>query len=411
MALLGQTTILEAISAIVLLLTAFYFIFKPLSFKDNWQTASLVILGRDVLLSLDFTGKLYNATFSEVSLRDFISKTSLAKEYIFLYIQPEETIKSSIIVATNCSQDKIKKFSEWYGLLVFNKRTINIFFLPSNLTHIPEYTDLLLICGPINLDNYYQNIIDYLSKGKGIIEIADFTTIDQSTQKIFGINTASTQQANTNVYINLPSSAKSDIYHPYKFFYNIPLIINASYMNQSSNRYYGNFTFRNYSVQYEIDPVSRKVIFYTNPPISVEERKAFKLYGYNFVLSYILSNSSFSLSFKKLYNFTSFRGNNNIVLIDSNEERIFLYEGSSASKRAVAVLNTSKVAWIANFDRYNNATHDQKLALLSLILTVSGKIYPSLEPYSTYKIPYLGIESYDMYEVYKANLGIAYPSS
>jgi len=411
MALLGQTTILEAISAIVLLFTAFYFIFKPLSFKDNWQVASLVILGRDILLSLDFTGKLYNSTFSEVSLKDFINKTSLAKESIFLYIQPEGTIKNSIIVAANCSQDKIRKFSEWYGLLVLNKRTINIFFLPANLTNIPEYTSLLLICGPINLDNYYQNIIDYLSKGKGIIEIADFTTIDQSTQKIFGINTTTIQQANTDVYINLPSSTRSDIYYPYKFFYSIPLLINASQVNQSSGKSYGNFTFRNYTVQYEVDLVSRNVTFYTNSPISVREREAFNLYGYKFVLSYIVSNSSFSLSFKKLYNFTSFRGNNNIVLTDGNEERIFLYEGSSTSKIPVAVLNTSKVAWMANFDRYNNATHDQKLALLSLLLTVSEKAYPSLEPYSTYKISYLGTESYDMYEVYKVNLRIAYPSS
>ena len=411
MALLGQTTILEAISAIVLLFTAFYFIFKPLSFKDNWQTASLAILGRDILLSLDLTGRLYNSTFSEVSLKDFISKTSLAKESIFLYLQPEGTMKNSIIIAVNCTQDKIKKFSEWYGLLVFNKRTISIFFLPVNLTNIPEYTDLLLICGPIELENYHQNIIEYISKGKGVIEIADFTTIDQSTQKVFGINVTTTQQANTDVYINLPSSVKSDIYYPYKFFYNIPLLINASYVNQSSGKYYGNFTFRNYSVQYEIDPVSRNVTFYTSPPLSVRERESFKLYGYNFMLSYILSNSSFSVSFKKLYNFTSFRGNNNIGLIDGNEERIFLYEGSSTSKMPIAVLNTSKVAWIANFDRYNNATHDQKLALLSLILTVSGKTYHSLEPYSTHKIPYLGVESYDMYEVYKANLGIAYPSS
>jgi len=410
MALLGQTTILEAISAIVLLFTAFYFIFRPLSFKDNWQTASLAIVGKDILLSLDFTGKLYNAAFSEVSLKEFINKTSLIKESIFLYIQPEGTIKSSIIIAANCSQDKIRKFSEWYGSFVFNKRTINIFFLPVNLTNIPEYTDLLLICGPISLDSYYQSIIDYLSKGKGVIEIADFTTIDQSTQKIFGINVGTAQQTNTDVYIKLPSSAKSDNYYPYKFFYNIPLVINASYVNQSSGKYYGNFTFRNYSVKYEIDPALRRVTFYTNPPISVIERQAFKLYGYNFMLSYIVSNSSISLSFKKLYNFTSFRGNNNIVLIDGNEERIFLYEGSSASKMPVAVLNTSKVAWIADFDRYNNATHDQKLALLSLILTVSEKVRSSLEPYTTYKIPYLGIEGYDMYEVYKVNLGIAYPS-
>jgi len=43
----------------------------------------------------------------------------------------------------------------------------------------------------------------------------------------------------------------------------------------------------------------------------------------------------------------------------------------------------------SDFDRYNNATHDQKLALLSLILTVSSKTPYFLEPYSAYKLSYL----------------------
>jgi len=410
MALLGQTTILEAISAIILLFTAFYFIFKPLSVKDNWQIANLVTLGRDILLSLDFTGNLYNASFSEIALKNFIDKTSISKESIFLYILPEETFKDTIIVATNCTQDRIKRFSEWYGLLVINKRYINIFFIPTNLTNIPEYSDVLLICGPIDLTNYNTNLLQYLSSGKGIIEIADFTNIDPTSQTIFGITISSTSQPNTDVYINIPSSITSDIYYPYKFFYNVPLLINSTYRDPSSGRFYGNFTFRNYIIPYEIDYQSRKVYFATDPIVSASERQSFILNGYNFFLSYLLSDSAISISFKKTYNFTSFRGNNNIALTDNNDQRIFLYEGTTTSKMPVAVLNSSKVAWIADFDRYNNATHDQKLALLSLILTVSGKKYYYSEAYNVYKIPYLDVENYDIYEVYKATLGITYPS-
>jgi hypothetical protein len=411
MALLGQTTILEAISAIILLFTAFYFIFKPLSVKDNWQTANLITLGRDILLSLDFTGNLYNASFSDVALKNFIDKTSISKESIFLYIRAEETFKDTIIVAANCTQEKIKRFSEWYGLLVVNKRYINIFFIPTNLTNIPEYSDLLLICGPVNLTDYNTNILQYLSSGKGIIEIANFSSIDPTTQKIFGIKISSSSQPNTDVYINTPSSITSDIYYPYKFFYNIPLVINSTQFDSSSGRFYGNFTFRNYTIPYEIDFTSKKINFMTNTIVSVSERQSFILNGYNFFLSYIPSYSSFSISFKKTYNFTSFRGKNNVVLTDNNDQRIFLYEGSPTSKIPVAVLNSSRAAWIADFDIYNNATHDQKLALLSLILTVSGKKYYYSEPYSVYKIPYLDVENYDIYEVYKSTLGITYPSS
>jgi len=410
MALLAQTTMLEAISALVLLFTAFYFIFKPIAFKDNWQTAMLATIGKDLLLSLDFSDKLYNASFSEETLKNFLNKTSIVNESIILSIYPEGTIKESIIVAANCTQDRIKRFSEWYSLLVFNRRFINIFFVPSNLTNIPEYTDLLLICNYTNLTNYKSSILSYLSKGKGIIEISDLSKIDDTTKEIFGINIASSsQQPSGDINITIPSSVYSDNYYPYKFFYNVPLVVNATSLNTTSGNFIGNFTFRNYVVPFEIDYSSKKVYFRLTSTISVKERESFNISSYNFTLSYILTNSSFAISFRKVYNFTNFRGSNNIILTDGNQQRIFLYE-SSSNNPPVAVLNTSKVAWIADFDRYNNATHDQKLALLSLILTVSGKSSYYLEPYSAYKLSYLGVEDYDMYEVYKVTLRITYPS-
>ena len=409
MASLGQVTILEAISALILLFTAFYLIFKPMSLKDNWNVGSTSIIGRDILLSLDFTKNLYNASFSDKIFRDFLSKTSIVKEPLIISIHAEGTIKDSIIVAANCTSESIMKFTEWFGFNVFNKRFVDIFFIPANLTSIPEYSDLLIICNYVNLTNYKTSILDYLSKGKGIIKISDFdSSIDSATKEIFGIDLTSEVPATGDININIPSSVLSDSYYPYKIFYNIPLVINASSINTTSGNFIGNFTFRNYTIPFEIDYASRKVYFITNPPISVVERNMFIIDGYNFFLSYIISKSSIAISFKKIYNFTNFRGNNNVILTDGNRERIFLYE--SASNLPVAILNTSKVAWIANFDRYNNATLDQKLALLSLILTVASKERLIFDPYSAYKISYVNIENYDIYEVYKSTLRIAYPS-
>jgi hypothetical protein len=410
MALLGQINILEVISALVLLFTIFYFIFKQTEIKDNWQLANLATISRDLLISLDFIGKLYNASFSEETLKNFLNKTSIVNESIILSIYPEGTIKESIIVAANCTQDKIKKFTEWYSINILNKRKVSIFFVQTNLTNIQEYTDLLLICGPIDLSIYKENILNYLAKGKGVIEISDFgNTIDSATQEIFGIKPTSPKPY-SDVYINKPSRVSDETYYAYKFFYNVPIVINATYINTTTLNYIGNFTFRNYIVPFEINYTSKIVYFKTNPITSVSERQQFSLYGYNFYLSYILTQTSFAVSFKKIYNFTDFRGNNNIALTDGNEQRIFLYEDSLSSKVPVAVMNKSKVAWIADFDRYNNATHDQKHALLSLILAVSNKVPYFVEPYSAYKVPYLNVESYDMYEVYKAMLRITYPS-
>lgn len=409
MALLGQMTILEAISALVLLFTAFYLIFKPIAFKDDWNVGTLAIIGRDILLSLDFTNKLYNASFNDLVLKNFLGKTSLANETLIISIYPKGTIKESIIVAANCTESKIRKLSEWYNLVVLNKRFINVFFVPTNLTNIPEYSDLLIICGYVNLTNMRENLLGYLSKGKGIIEISDFpSTIDDVTKEIFGIDVSAPLQSSGDINITTPILVSNDIYYPYKFFFSIPLIINSSSINSTSGNYIGNFTFRNYTVPFEIDYASKKVYFQSNLLIPVSERSHFNLHGYNFFLSYILSNSSIAISFKKIYNFTNFRGNNNIILSDGNKQRIFLYEASS--ERPVAILNASKVAWIADFDRHNNATHDQKLALLSLILAVSNKEKYALDTSSILKIPFINVESYDMYEVYKGTLSISYPT-
>ena len=408
MALLGQTTILEAISALILLFTAFSLIFKSIAFKDNWKVGSLAIIGRDVLISLDFTNKIYNASFSDVTLKNFLNKTSLTGETLIISLFPEGTIKENIIVAANCTESKIRKLSEWYNLVVLNRRFINIFFVPTNLTSIPEYSDLLIICGYIDLTNLRTNLLDYLSKGKGIIEISDFgSEIDDVTKEMFGIDLASSFEPVGDINVTLPTSIFSDAYYPYKFFFSVPLVMNASSINTTSGNYIGNFTFRNYTVPFEVDYTSKRVYFRPNTQISVAERSYFTIGDYKFFLSYILSNSSIAISFKKVYNFTNFRGNNNVILTDGNEQRIFLYEASS--KRAVAILNKSTVAWIADFDRYNNATHDQKLALLSLILAVSNK-ERHIPEYSVYKLPYINVESYDMYEVYRATLGISYPS-
>jgi len=411
MALLGQATMLEVISALVLLFVAFYFIFKPVVLKTNWQLANLAVIGRDLFNSLDYVEKLYNASFSNNFLKDFISKTSIANESIIISIYPEETIKDTIIVAANCTRERINKFSTWYSSVVINKRVVNIFFIPSNLTNIPLYSDLLIICNYTNLTLYRSEILNYISKNRGIIEISDLgNVIDDTTKEIFGIDVTSPTQPSYDINISTPINTYVEIYNPYKFFYNVPIIINATSFNQTSGNYIGNFTFRNYIIPFEIDYNSKSVYFRTSGEVKiVRERESFTLENYNFFLSYILSNTSFSLSFKKVYNFTNFRGNNNVILTDGNEQRIFLYEASPLKKIPISVLNTSKVAWIVDFDRDNNATHDQKLALLSLILTVSNKNPYLTEPYSIYKIPYLNVESYDMYEVYRVILRISYP--
>jgi len=774
MGLLGQATILEVISALVLLFTTFYIMFKPIEFKDSWKDAMLTVLGRDLLLSLDFTGRLENTFPSDEKIKGFLEKTTIANESIFSFVETKGTFKNNIIIAANCTQERIARFADWYALTPLNRRYINIFFIPTKLDNIPEYSDLLLICGYVNLEKYRENILKYLSKGKGIIEISDFgSTIDRVTREIFGINVGSSGDipqrkeytflfvpnsgdynsiseinitdpnnprevsrhytvpsgwsgnpsrtaidsegnawignrntntlikvgnlglgtcvdkngdgrintardrnnngviddnemvdfnndecilrevilpigqnnqrqslspgagvravcvdANDNVYagmapcgtgycgvlfhinkegnilntinlassncnpygctvdrngfvwlschvwndvdrklvrynpgdgqitvynqgirvygitptaagdgvifnawtdqrvrkvltngtivwsstgpyqgrgitvdeddnvyavgtsggnvwkynkdgkiqkqisgvcgsptgigldyygnvwvacrdgqivrldknlnvlnritigndhyvysdwtgylralittsFNKPKSAKSEIYVPYKLFYGLPIVVNTTFTDPNSLQYIGNFTFRDYSVPFEIDFTNRRVYFQTDRIFAVSERQEFTLYDFNFTLSYILSPSTIAIAFRKDYSFLEFGGPNNVVLTDGDESRVLLYEGTGTSKNPVVVVNGTQVAWIADFDRYRNATHDQKLLLLSLILAVSSKTSFSPEFFGAHGVPYLNVINYDVYEVYKTILQISYPS-
>jgi len=49
--LLAQISTLEAISALLLLFTAFYFIFKPIVIQRQLANSKLAIIGKDLLLS------------------------------------------------------------------------------------------------------------------------------------------------------------------------------------------------------------------------------------------------------------------------------------------------------------------------------------------------------------------------
>ncbi|MGC9058823.1 MAG: hypothetical protein ACP5H3_00220 [Candidatus Aenigmatarchaeota archaeon] len=419
MGLLAQATMLEVITSLVLILAAFAIFFKYPSYKTEWQSATLSILVKDILSSLDFTGKLYNTSFYADYLTNFTSKTFLANEsYIFSLIT-ENTFKPNIIIAANCSSSQINEFIKWYNKLIVNKRKINIFFIEANLTNIPFYSDVLLICDYKNLTDYRQQLLDYISKGRGIVEISDISSLDSVTKEIFGIDLSSnvigtsTIAQFTDVSIYKPIYATSSNYLPYKLFYNFPIVLNASSINSTTGNYIGNFTFRNFSVPFEINFTSKIVYFYNGTKFSVSERSSFYLYGYNFFLSYILDNTSIAISFKKNYNFTDFLGNNRVYPVDKDVSKIFLYEGYYSGTNypvPLSTINSSKAAWIANFNRYNNATDDQKLALLALILTVSNKeniVFPMQK--KSMVLPYINVESYDIYEPYLIYFGVSYP--
>jgi len=406
MGLLAQVSIWEAVTAIIILITSFYLIFKPQPIPLEKETSNLFIISRDFLQSLSNLNSSYtfftNFSYFNETLIEFLLKN----ESYIPYYSTQNLIKEQIYVAANCSDNEIDNFVKWFNRIKFNKREVKIFFVKSTLSSIPETTDLLIICGYKNLTDYKNNLISYISKDKGIVGFFDFPqTVDEATKQIFGLNMA--QSVPGDIFVNNATTVDDPNFLAYKYFYNIPLPVKASYYNSSTQDYLGNFTFRNYTVGFEINTTSKEAYFYLPSKLVVKERQSFSLYGYSFFLSY-LENDTLFISIKKPYNFTNFTLTD-VQLIDYNESKIFLFK-ISTPKVPVAVFNGTKVAWIANFNRYNNATDDQKLALLSLLLAVSNKKFSyGVLVRNPVLIPFVDVESYDVYEPYFVNFGLNLP--
>lgn len=404
-------SILEVIGAIVIIFTSFYLIFKPPQITSGKETANLFVISRDFLQTLDNINHTY-FLFTNMTYSDEFSGYVLRNLGYAVFFSTKNLIKPNIIVAANCSTNQIRKLYSWFGELKFNRREVSIYFIPSNLSKIPDYSNLLIICDYKNLTDYRDSLLTYLSKGKGILGFFDFPSeIDKTSIEIFGLQPTQEVVVTEEVMVHSPVSVYDHVYIPYKYFYNLPLMIKANETDLTTGNYLGYFTFRNYVVRFEINSTSREVKFYTTPETRVRERENFRLFGYNFTLSYV-TNYSISVSFKKTYNFTDFTGPNRVKTVDEDQNKIFLYSGiyNDGKKVPVSTINTTRVAWIANFDRYDTATHDQKLALLSLILTVSEKVnYYGTFTRRTILVPFVDVENYDVLEIYFASFGLGLP--
>ncbi|MEM5832067.1 MAG: hypothetical protein QXT38_02025 [Candidatus Aenigmatarchaeota archaeon] len=407
MGLLAQIYAWEAIISILLILASFYFFLSQSIVKESKEEFNTIIFSRDFLTTINNLNLTY-LIFSNTSYFENFTTSIKVPEYYIPYFSTKNLIKNSIVVASNCTEEEINRLKEWFDTIFLNRRKIKIVFISSNLDAIPYSADVLLICGYKNLTNYENSLLSFLKKDKGIIGFFDVSlNMDQTTKKIFGINSTQSRSENVDVLINKPYSISQENYLGYKYFYGLPISVYANGTNSTTKNPIGNFTFRNYSVLFEINSTNKEVYFYTSQIIRVREREKFSLYGYNFLLAYV-ENSSIYISFKKVYNFTNFIDGNIIpILLDDNENKIFLYQGYyNFRKVPVAVLNGSKVAWISNFDRYRNATDDKKLVLLSLILAISDKNYNyGKMSKNLVLVPFIDVENYDFFEPYSVKFG------
>jgi hypothetical protein len=427
----AQINIIELITVLIAIFIAFGVLFSRFSYKNKWGEASLIIASRDLILTMDRIGKLYNYSFGIEPLSSFLDKfPSLNKTNLIAWSETRGALPQYVIVACNCTQQQINEMNFWYSRLKINDRSIILIFLQSSLENIPTETDVLLIRDYKNLSKYYNNFRDYLSRGIGIVEMMDFSNEDEVNgdevqKKIFGLNfTDVYPDAISYSNLTIPEKSSDITYQPYKNFYHVPLpILNSSSENLPDCKYKpsakGNITINN--INYTFWICDESTVWFDTDGDGLNDTKAslgetLEINGYNFTLSYINGNESIAISFRPKFTFSDFLSKGgNVVLIqpnDGNEKRV-LVKAVGSREYPAAILNTvfgSRAAWIPNFDR-RSVNDEEKELLLSLLLWASKKEVKQIGGVikSGLSSSYINVKNKDIYEVYSFSLILAHP--
>ncbi|MEM5772695.1 MAG: hypothetical protein QXL86_00480 [Candidatus Aenigmatarchaeota archaeon] len=418
----AQIILVELITVLIALLISFGILFPRFVYKNTWKEATLMLLSRDLILTMDRTGNLYQYSFDQLALNDFLNKT-IREKFLIHWNEVENAFPNRIVVACNCTEEEINEMNFWFNPLLINNRRIYILIQRSSLEEIPQEADVILIMRYKNLTNYKPILTQSILKGIGIVEVMNFDSsskIDITQTQIFGINCTGSTGASGYMNFSKPASALDMVYLPYKNFFHIPLPLNSSlasnYPENCKNE--GNFVINRTNYKFWI--CNDSYVWFDvdangvwDKLVKIQEKVT--IGKFNFTLSYIFENKSISLSFsnKPEYLFGSYLsvGNCNILPNDGNIKRILIKAVNQSSSREypAVILNSSKIAWMYDFG--NNPSDDEKNLLLSLVLWASRKkslVLPA-QIQRGFSTSYLNVQNKDIFEIYKFTLGLSYP--
>lgn len=433
----GEINIVELIFVLVVLIIAFGIFFPGFVYENKWKDAYLLLTSRDLILTMDRTGKLYTNSFNRNSLSIFLDEIiPTNKTNLVAWSEAEGTVGERVIVACNCTKQQIDEMNFWFSGLKINERNVNVLFVQSSLESIPAETDVLLIRDYKRLDPYYSNFKDYAARGVGIVEMIDFSEAsqvnnDQVQWEIFGLEWKEPPVGGSLekiVFNRKPTNTSDVIYGPYKYFYHVPLPLNTSVAEavadcdyQSSAK--GTITLNN--TEYPFWICSNTSVWFDVNADGIKDslvnvRENVSIGDFNFTLSYVNDNESIALSFKPDCVFSDFLSyilqGRKIIHIEpiGDRGRVLLMGIKGRDEYPAVILNTysnSRVAWIPNFERERKAFDEEKNLLLSLLLWASRKRSTEITHLikTGFSTSYINVKNRDMYEVYKFSLGLAYP--
>ncbi|MEM7825074.1 MAG: hypothetical protein QXO27_03835 [Candidatus Aenigmatarchaeota archaeon] len=439
----AQVVIIEMITTVLVLFIAFTILFSGVTYKSKWKDSLMFLMGRDILLSLDRSGRLYEISFNS-QLLIHLTTILFPDMGIIPLSATDGTIKTDIYIACNCTGEQINFLYQITKDLKVNNRNINITFCQTSLEKINPcstslvYPDALIIWGYKSLGaEHVAKFRELIINQNGILEISDLQSgqIDQVQQRIFGLKWLDLRSAANNDSFIKPNTISQLSYQSYKYFYHLPFLLEGVSTDNipvegipspsCSQRSTGNLTFKNIKHTFWVCDVSS--VYWDNnnnglADMNVNEGNDFQLYTYNFTLSHIDTNSKIRVTFRPEYNFEDFLQPNSINKLypsDDDRNKILLSKGfdiNDPNKPVPVVIfngtGNGKTAWIADFSRdgFSTIGDDHKNLLISLLLSVSNKKTNPIELVKTgYANSYINVKNRDMFEVYRIDLSLGFP--
>jgi hypothetical protein len=442
----GQITALELVLVSIILFIAAVTLFPPFSYQTRWSDATMLLKGRDIILTIEGIGKLQDYAFNAANLKNFLITIFPQKNIIF-WSETSGTLKSNLTVACNCTTQQINDLQNWFGKMKLNNREINVTFVDSPLDRI-VHSDVLVIFGVRRLTQYAAQLENYLRTGSGVVYIAKLTQsdIDDGHRKIFGIDHCSVVLGDcggklSDHTIRAPDNVTDPAYQAYKFFYHFPLPVKTTGTAPAipleggiepctqTNVPTGGIGIRDASYKFWICRNRVYLDWNQNDRADtiIAENQTFNITQnnkpYNFTLNYV-ERERILISFKPNFEFKQFAVADKFYPTDYNKNRILLTGGDFQGNLirctnppcpiALAVVNRTLdgyAVWTTDPEA-NSATTDKQNLLSSLIFSSANRKTSELNLGAFrfgFLTTYLNVAGRDMLEIYEFRLGLGLP--
>jgi len=439
----GVINVIELAIVIVTLFVSFSVFFPGTSYRNKWDDAYGMLKARDAVLALERIGRLHEYSFSGTQMDKFLNNLT-AGSNVIVWHSVSGGIKEETKIACACPADVVAWLNNWAGRTTLNNRNVSMTFCSAVIDPADACfasSDALLVWGYRSLQPSYSIITDYVSKGGGLVEVVDFSQASQISSEsvqsgVVGLSWASLTfaAAQRSVFARTPRSTSDIIYEPYKYFHHIPITLKiASFGQNISNCTYnptGNGILVLKGVPYEFDTCNASSAWFDTDGTGgwdtlVNKSNTTSIGGSNVTLNYVNGVSSISVSFAPPHVFGDIlsyqsSGSPNAPYIkpaDNNSDRVLVQAifAGSAPQPAVIIgsYGSGRTAWMPEFGK-DALNDDEKALLMSLLLWAANK-----EPSTAgtdissfragYMTSYINVKNYDMFEIYKLNLGIGYP--